>query len=199
MEEEKIMNEWDEYAKDWESNQQVIQYAKLAFANLEKVIRIEGINILDFGCGTGLLSELMSPLAKKIVALDPSTEMTSVLKNKNLPNIKVINEILTQDLIRSNELFSKKFDLIVASSVCGFLPNYLETLKIFKSILTHDGIFIQWDWLANKDNSEIGLTKNEIAAGFKASGLELTSLTEAFSIEHDSHPIPVIMAIGRNL
>jgi len=192
-------NEWNDYAKDWEANPQVVQYSKLAFNNLLKVVDIDGLNILDFGCGTGLLSELLLSRAKKVVALDPSTEMTLVLKNKNLPNIGVIDEILTQNLIQTNTLLSNKFDLIVASSVCGFLPNYKETLKLLKSMLTQNGIFVQWDWLANKDNPEIGLTMNEIESAFKEVKLKLSNLAESFSMDHEGTAMPVLMGVGKNL
>ena len=193
-----MINEWDDYAKEWEESPQVVQYSKLAFKSLSRIVELDGLHILDFGCGTGLLSEQLSPKAKKIVSLDPSTKMIQVLKNKNLPNVIMIDRILTKDLIESSALFSMKFDLIVASSVCGFLPNYVETLKLIKSMLIQNGVFVQWDWLANKDNSEIGLTMNEIEFGFKEAKLELSSLTEPFSMEHEGMAMPVIMAVGKN-
>lgn len=191
-------NEWNDYAKDWEANPQVVQYSKLAFNSLSRIVELDGLHILDFGCGTGLLSEQLSPRAKKIVSLDPSTKMIRVLKNKNLPNVNAIDKVLTKDLIESSALFSIKFDLIVASSVCGFLPNYMEILKLLKSILIQNGVFVQWDWLANKDNSKMGLTMNEIEFGFKEAKLGLYSLTESFSMEHEGMAMPVIMAVGKN-
>jgi len=193
-----MKNEWDDYANEWEANPQVVQYSKLAFNSLIKVVNIEGLNILDFGCGTGLLSELMLPSANKIVALDSSKEMTLVLKNKNLPKISVIDIILTKELIRNNELLAIKFDLIVASSVCGFLPNYNETLKLLKSMLTKNGILVQWDWLASSEISETGLTINKVESAFNGAELKLSSLTQPFSIDHDNTAMPVLMAVGKN-
>lgn len=195
----KMKNEWDDFAKDWDSNTHVIEYSKKAFNSLLEVINIERLNIFDFGCGTGLLSELLIPYAKKIVALDSSSEMTQVLKNKNIADISVIDEPLTHELIQTNALFSNHFDLVVASSVCGFLPDYKQTVKLLKSMLSIGGLFVQWDWLADNDNSDTGLTKHEIESAFKESGMELLSLSVPFSMTTDNKEMRVLMAVGKNV
>ena len=194
-----MSNEWDEYAKEWDTKPDVIEYSEHAFKSLTDLIEIEGLNILDFGCGTGLLSEKMSPKAKQIVAIDSSIEMIEVLRNKNLPNVHVLSELLTEDLINSNDCLSRKFDLIVASSVCGFLPNYNEILGLLKSLLVPNGVFVQWDWLVNDDHSEFGLSKNNIEKGFKHAQLKLESLSEPFTMGEGEESMSVIMAVGRNL
>ena len=38
------------------------------------------------------------------------------------------------------------FDLIVASSVCAFVPDYQQTLSDLQLLLKEDGVFVQWDW-----------------------------------------------------
>lgn len=194
-----MKSEWDEYAKGWDVNPSVIEYSKKAFQSLLEVTGIEGLNILDFGCGTGLLSEQMSARAKSIVALDSSVEMALVLKNKKLPNLKVIDEVLTQRLIESNSLLSDKFDLIVASSVCGFLPDYQQTLQLLKSLLVQNGLFVQWDWLAEKEGSGTGLTKNEIESAFDSCQMSLLQCKIPFNMVHDDIEMPVLMAVGKNV
>lgn len=194
-----MKSEWDEYAKGWDVNPSVIEYAHKAYASLLKVANIEGLSILDFGCGTGLLSARMSPLAKSIVSLDSSKEMARVLKNKNLPNVKVVDELLTQNLIKSNPLLSDKFDLIVASSVCGFLPDYAQTLKLLKSLLNEDGLLVQWDWLAENEGSGTGLTRREVEAAFDESQMKLIHSSMPFTMKHDDTDMPVLMVVGQHL
>ena len=79
---------------------------------------------VDFGCGTGLLTERMSPHASSIVALDSSNKMIAILNNKNLPNVTTVAEELSAELINKNASLNNRFDLIVASSVFAFLPDY---------------------------------------------------------------------------
>jgi len=195
IQKKKMKNEWDDYAKDWEKNGSVIEYSKLAFKSLQNEVNIDELNILDFGCGTGALTELLLPRAKSIVALDSSPEMIRVLKNKKL-SIGLIDEALTSDLVEPNPLLSSKFDLIVASSVCAFLPNYQQTLKLLTSLLHHKGKFVQWDWLAESDNAETGFKPHTVESAFKDVPLEISKLSIPFSINDKNTPMPVLMAIG---
>lgn len=128
-------NEWDEYAGGWDTNRSTTVYANCAFAELLKITELAALSVFDFGCGTGLLSERMSPEISHIVALDSSAKMIERLKQKALPNVFPIAEFLTGDLIRRNSLMHQKFDLITASSVCAFLPDYKADLSLLRSIL----------------------------------------------------------------
>ena len=128
-------NEWDEYAGGWDTNRSTTVYANCAFAELLKITELAALSVFDFGCGTGLLSERMSPEVSHIVALDSSAKMIERLKQKALPNVFPIAEFLTGDLIRRNSLMHQKFDLITASSVCAFLPDYKADLSLLRSIL----------------------------------------------------------------
>ena len=130
-----MSNEWDEYAEGWDVDASVQEYAKRAFEQLLKVVELDGLSVFDFGCGTGQLSQLMSPSVKEIVALDGSPEMIKRLDQKGLSNVSTIADYLTQDLIDRNPQLSSRFDLIVASSVCGFVPDYEATLGLLKSLL----------------------------------------------------------------
>ncbi|MCH8334286.1 MAG: class I SAM-dependent methyltransferase [Proteobacteria bacterium] len=40
---------------------------------------------------------------------------------------------------------TEKFDLVVASSVCSFLPDYNSTLRDLSSALKPGGLFVQWE------------------------------------------------------
>ena len=99
-----MKNEWDEYAKNWDSDASVAEYAHNAYAGLNKMIDIEGLCVLDFGCGTGALTKIISAKASRIVAIDPSTEMISYLDKKAINNVKTIADFLSLELISSLKL-----------------------------------------------------------------------------------------------
>lgn len=192
-----MSDEWDEYADGWDSNADVISYSEKAFDSLQEAIDIKDLRVLDFGCGTGLLSEKLSPYAREIVALDTSEKMISILAKKCLPNVYTISGELTAGLISEQKIFSEKFDLIIASSVCSFLPDFESTLTLLKSLLEPGGIFIQWDWLATGNDRDFGLSEEEIISTYNNVGFKLQGLERAFSLESSEGEMSVIMGMAK--
>ncbi len=193
-----MSNEWDEYAENWDVDPSVEQYAKNAFSELLDSININGLTVLDFGCGTGALTQLMSPSAESIVAIDPSSEMIKLLDKKALNNVTSICDYLSSELVQNFPELENKFDLIVASSVCGFLPDYEMTLSLLKSLLKKDGLFVQWDWLSEDDSSGMGLSEKRVKQAFLASGFVSIKVNSPFIMNSSKGNMPVLMAIGKN-
>jgi len=193
-----LSNEWDEYAENWDVDPTVEEYAKNAFSELLNNININGLAVLDFGCGTGALTQLMSPTVKSIIAIDPSSEMIKHLDRKALNNVSSISDYLSNELVQNSSELENKFDLIVASSVCGFLADYEATLSILKSLLNKDGLFVQWDWLSSDDSSGLGLSEKRVKQAFVANGFVNIRVNSPFIMSSSKGNIPVLMAIGKN-
>ncbi|MBU3006171.1 class I SAM-dependent DNA methyltransferase [Paraglaciecola arctica] len=192
-----MSNEWDEYAPSWDQDASVQEYANKAFAELTKVITLDDLSVLDFGCGTGNLALLLSPKVKNILALDASPEMIKRVANKNLDNVSSVAGFLTQELINRHPQFPNKFDLIVASSVCGFLPDYESTLGLLKTVLKRGGVFVQWDWLAKDDSSETGLSENRVTEALKSNGFIDIELEKPFAMTSSKGTMTVLMAVAK--
>ena len=193
-----MSNDWDEYAEGWDVDASVQEYANKAFEELSNIINTDGLSVFDFGCGTGSLTQLLSPRVNDIVALDGSSEMIRLVAQKNLSNVSTISDFLTQDLINGHPHLTKNFDLIVASSVCGFLPDYEMTLKLLKSLLKSGGVFIQWDWLSADDSSEMGLSEKRVLRALKANEFIDIQLKKPFEMDSSKGTMSVLMAIGKN-
>jgi len=193
-----MSDSWDEYAEEWDGNEDAILYSKKAFKTLIDQVSLEGLNVLDFGCGTGLLTEQISPLVNKIVALDSSEKMVSILNSKNLPNVTTLSESLSEDAINKNTSLQNKFNLIVASSVLGFIPEYESTLILLKSLLVPNGILVQWDWLSPSKNSDFGLSEEKVETAYRETGFEVRSINKPFSLTSSKGTMTVLMAIAKN-
>ena len=193
-----LSNEWDEYAEGWDVDTSVQEYASKAFEELTSIINIDGLSVFDFGCGTGHLTQLLSPRVKDIVALDGSSEMIKILGKKKLSNVSTISDFLTQELIDSHPYLTNKFDLIVASSVCGFLPDYEMTLVLLKSLLKSGGVFIQWDWLSNDGSSEASLSENRVLCALTANEFIDVKVKKPFEMKSTKGTMTVLMAVGKN-
>lgn len=193
-----MSDSWDEYASDWDTNKDAIVYAENVFETLCYIVNCNGLNVLDFGCGTGLLTEKLSPIANQIVALDSSQKMIEVLNDKKLSNVSTVSAFLSEEFIDANHIFPDKFDLIVASSVCSFLPNYENTLILLKSLLTKNGTFVQWDWLAQEEGFGPGLTTDKVQIALNSAGFSTINITQPFSLETSKGFMTVLMASAKN-
>ncbi len=55
-----MSDSWDEYASDWDANNDVKAYAKNAFETLCDTINFNGLNVLDFGCFNGIRKKCLT-------------------------------------------------------------------------------------------------------------------------------------------
>ena len=73
-----------EKAKMWDSNPQIIALADLLSAELDKIVpNHNGLAILEFGCGTGLVGLRYAEKAATLDMVDASPAMLDVLRTKD--------------------------------------------------------------------------------------------------------------------
>ncbi len=192
------MTEWDDYAATWDENEGAQAYADAALASLEKLLadsdlQLAGAHVCDFGCGTGLLAERLAVECGSIDAVDSSEGMLDVLKAKVaqrwLKNVRPLAELHTDDRL---------YDVVVCSSVCGFLTDYPGTLARLVSQLRPGGILVQWDWELDPDEEEAhGLTRDAIRDALETAGLEVLSVDVAFTIIVNDTSLSPLIGAGR--
>ena len=191
-------SEWDDYAEDWDNNSEVQLYAQRAFDSLEQSVlplipQLSDSKVLDFGCGTGLLTKKFAPFCQQVVAIDTSEKMLDVLRAKTkstgIDNVIAENLEMNAASIKANCDLLCDFDLILASSVCSFLPNYESTLTNLCSIMKPGACFVQWDWVTQ-------MTVERIESAFSTAGLLSHYIDEAFAMDQESQSALVIMGVG---
>lgn len=195
-----MLRDWDERAKNWDQDERVRFYADQALATLIEHVNVfdgawKGKRVLDFGCGTGLLSERLAPLVREVVALDTSPDMIEVLRRKDLANVTAVCADIDDHAVRSAAAWFSDFDLIVASSVCNFLPNYERAIGYLSRTLNSGGKIVQWDWLSSGDD-DYGMTIERISNAFLGADLESINVRRAFEIEFDDATMPVLMGVA---
>jgi len=194
---------WDDYAETWDDGAPVA-YADAAVKSLREQadrhdVLLDGALILDFGCGTGLLTERLAPDAGHIVALDPSAGMIARLEEKIAAGLGHVDAVHgTLDEVMGTPFFAHPFDVIVASSVCAFLEDYPGTLGQLASLLAPGGIFVQWDWeLDPSDEKPFGLTRDAISSALKSAGLAELHVGRGFEAPFEGMTMAPLMGVGR--
>jgi 2-polyprenyl-3-methyl-5-hydroxy-6-metoxy-1,4-benzoquinol methylase len=97
-------------------------------------------NILDIGCGPGLMSEEAAKINKSVTAFDGSEAMIALCKkNQKLTNINYEIGFIPNHL---ENFKSKEFDGVISSSVLEYIPEIEGTLKLINKVSAKDSIFI---------------------------------------------------------
>src|SRR5512143_1660226 len=105
------MTNFDERAKDWDSDPDKVQRARAVADAIRKVIPLSNqMKALEYGCGTGLLSFALQSDLGQITLADTSQGMLDVLSEKiasaNVTNMKPVRLDLASD-----PLPSERYDL----------------------------------------------------------------------------------------
>lgn len=191
------MSDWDDYAESWDQNPDVIAYANKAFNTLTNEINLTQLNILDFGCGTGLLTNMMAKSAANIVAIDSSEKMVAVLADKNITNLDCLCATIDKDWIENNVNLHSSFDVITASSVLAFVDDYEETVSLLKKLLKPGGKLVHWDWLKSDMESGFGLTEIEINKAFAQTQWAKLTVSYPFTMTSNDNEMGVVMVVAQ--
>jgi len=188
---------WDEFASGWDENPGARAYAAAAYESLTEVLadrhhQLGGARVLDFGCGTGLLTDQMAEHAVSIDAVDTSEAMLDVLREKidrrGWTHVHPMTDLPTG---------RSRYDLVVASSVCSFLDDYPATARQLVALLRPDGVFVQWDWEADENEVDSGgLSRSTVSNSLAAVGLEQVVVETAFSVAVDGDRMEPLIGVG---
>ena len=194
---------WDELASTWDVRDDVIAYADRAHASLLEhmgsLLQGRGLRALDFGAGSGLLTERMAPHCEAIVAVDTSPRMLEVLEGKALGGVQTLCVDLSAGAAPTVAALREPFDLVVASSVFAFVDDYPATLRVLSALLAPGGRLVQWDWELGEGASptDTGFHPRALREAYRAAGLVVEYVGTAFEMEMNAARYPVLMGVGR--
>src|SRR5665647_252910 len=134
-----IKRNFDQEAAKWD---QVPGRVKVAQDITQSMIReltlTPDMDVLDFGCGTGLLTFALQPFVRSITGVDSSQGMLDVFKTKikeqNLNNIKA--SYLDLD---NGDVLSGSYHLIVSSMTLHHVKEIGALLKQFHRVIYPSG------------------------------------------------------------
>ena len=181
-------------AESWDENPGRIKAANdIADSLLKEIPLTPAMRVLDFGCGTGLLTLRLCPLVGSVMGVDSSAGMLDVLRTKifksNTRNVQTRN----LDLERGDEL-DGEYDLVVSSMTLHHIRD-IETLllKLYKVLASGGCLCIADLDLDNgkfhDDNTGVfhfGFDREMLRSAFSNTGLDGIRVFEAAEIKKPS-------------
>jgi ubiquinone/menaquinone biosynthesis C-methylase UbiE len=131
--------DFDKEAANWDETPGRVKLAHdIAQAMMDTGIIKNDINVLDFGCGTGLLTLQLQPSVRSITGVDSSAGMLEILQQK-IESQKLTN-VKTQLLnIEEGDRLEGAYDLIVSSMTLHHINDIKELFKHFKLVTNTNG------------------------------------------------------------
>jgi 2-polyprenyl-3-methyl-5-hydroxy-6-metoxy-1,4-benzoquinol methylase len=131
---------FDDAAATWDEKPDRIALAKsVGEAVLHAVSPTKSMDVLDYGCGTGLLGLFLLPHVKSVTGADASTGMLDVLQkkidNNGLANMKTIRLDLENDSVPAGQ-----YHLIVSNMTMHHIADTEKVVEAFYTMLHPHGI-----------------------------------------------------------
>ncbi|HSQ69137.1 MAG TPA: methyltransferase domain-containing protein [Steroidobacteraceae bacterium] len=163
----------------------------------------DGMQVMDFGAGTGLLTSHVAPLVAKVVAVDTSPSMLESLAEKQ--ELRDVVEPRCQDILI--EPLGEQFDAIVSAMALHHVQDtdrlfgrFREHLKpggqlALADLDTEDGSFHPPDTVGVYHH---GFDREELGRKLEAAGFEAVRFQTAAEVtREDGRTYPVFLATAR--
>jgi ubiquinone/menaquinone biosynthesis C-methylase UbiE len=130
---------FDNAAATWDENPGRVKINRdIGSAILKQNIVTPDMDVLDFGCGTGLLTVRLQPFVRSVTGVDSSAGMLNVLQNKitklHLPNVKT----MLVDMEKGQKL-TGSYQLVLCSLTLHHIPEIKPVLAQFNQVIKPTG------------------------------------------------------------
>lgn len=190
---------FEDKAAEWDQRPVPQQISEGVFRALSQNVTLnDGLTVLDFGAGTGLVAAKLAPLVKKILAVDISQAMLEQLAKK--PELDGKVEIFCQNILE--QPLDRQADLVVSAMAMHHVEDTLGLLNAISEHLTPGGRVA----IADLDKEEgdfhpagvegvyhAGFDRDALATTFHAAGFEDVGFVTACEVNKEGRTYPIFL------
>jgi ubiquinone/menaquinone biosynthesis C-methylase UbiE len=171
----------DEYfnqsAATWDSEPRRVMLARaVGEAIVREVKPSRAMNVLDYGCGTGLLSLVLLPHVHSVTGADSSPAMLDVLRGKVAADAITGMRVMQLDLERDPAPV-ERFDMVVVSMAMHHVAQVERVLRAFWQLLLPGGTVC----IADLDTEPGTFHASDAAARVQHHGFDREALKQQLS------------------
>ena len=202
--------DFDKEAAQWDANPGRVKLAnEVADAIIREAVPAPGMDVLDFGCGTGLVTLRLQPFVRSITGADSSAGMLAVLERKvKAQGLANVRTRLVD--FEKGERVGGAFHLVVSSMTMHHVKDTAALFRQWHDLLLPGGLLAAAD-LDSEDGSFHGDNTGVFHRGFDRGGMRsllqktgfrdvraLTAATVARDVEGGGKKeFPVFLIVGR--
>ena len=198
-------NRFDQAAATWDEEPRRLKLARDVAAAIARRVRLSrDLDVLDFGCGTGLLTLALQPLVRSVTGADTSSGMLEVLGGKLRE--RELTNVTTALMDPLAPLASgARFHLIVSSMTLHHVADLAPLFRRFHDVL-HPGGRVALADLDREDGSfhedpaevyHLGFERSAVEALLTEAGLVDLAATTAAITRKGDRDYPVFLITGQ--
>ncbi len=183
-----------------------VERAQMAAKHImERIVFAPPMRLLDYGAGTGLVSEQLAPTVGSVTLADRSQGMLAVLRAKAAAGRFGAAEIWDFDLGRGDTT-DERFDRVVSAMVLHHIVDLGPVLRGIAELLSPDGVACLVDLDHDPDGSfhtdrsnfagHDGFDRAQLRRHMLDAGFGAVEFADAGSIEKHGRTYPLFLAIG---
>jgi len=198
---------FDNISQVWDKDSLRLEIAKNSSLAIQENIPLnKTMHLLDFGCGTGLVSFDLAPFVQKISGVDNSPKMVEEFNKKAATHkFNASAEFVKNDKIEFKE---SMYDLAVSSMVfhhlidpMGMIQKLYHSIKIggylcIVDLDPEDGSFHPPDIQGVYHH---GFSRNQMKVWFKTAGFEKINTETAFSFDKNNKEYSIFLCTGKRV
>ena len=134
-----VIDLFDNYADRYDEHlvQQLKYDAPTKLFNLlRQYTKVNSVDILDLGCGTGLMGVQLRSIAKSLVGVDISQKMLDIAKRR-----AIYDDLICQEIIEFLNSQKQKHDLVISTDVFIYLGDLAQIFSQVHRNLNDNGYF----------------------------------------------------------
>lgn len=200
-----MMETFDPRAETWDDEPRRVRLARMIFAAIEQTVPLRSDAVaLDYGCGTGLLTLPLAAHVQQVIAVDTSSGMIHVLKQK--VEAQGIGNIEPRQTDPSATLLpSGPYDLITSAMTLHHVADTRALLQQFFGRLAPEGRLAIAD-LDTEDGTfhghpegihHLGFDRADLAQQLATCGFKKVQFTTATQIEKNEKTYPVFLVTAQ--
>jgi ubiquinone/menaquinone biosynthesis C-methylase UbiE len=205
------MTNFDERAKDWDSDPDKVQRARAVAEAIRKAIPLSTeMQALEYGCGTGLVSFTLQADLGQITLADTSQGMLDVLMQK-ITSAGVTNMQPVRLDLASDPLPAKQYDVTYSLLTLHHIRDVKDILVKFRDVLVPNGYLLVAD-LDKEDGSfhtdgttdvHLGFDRDELQKIVEDIGFENVTFSTAYEIKkkigNEEKAFPIFLMSAQKL
>lgn len=143
-------NRFDQAAADWDKKQLRLELGKAVAGAISGLPLNKEMKAMEYGCGTGLVGLRIAPLVQHLTAIDTSTGMLEVLKEKIIS--QGIANVTPRFLDLTSDISTDRYDFIFSAMTLHHIHDATKLIKTLFTMLHPKGLLALAD-LDQEDGS----------------------------------------------